>query len=236
MKSYQFYTDLLDLKKPVLIAGAAGSGKSVIVNALIYHALLRDPATTELYLVDLKHGTELGLYRSVKHCRGYAGTVAGAAAMMNDIGGLIEKRYTDMARRHIRTWDGAYSYFFIDELADLILSDKRTIKHLQHIIQIGRAAGIVCIWSTQCILASVLPSQIRLNFAVTIGLRVRSASDSRVIVGCAGLEKLPLYGSGIVAYPAELKPVYNIPMISDDDIMQLVALRTPKRKKLFGIF
>ena len=67
-------------------------------------------------------------------------------------------------------------------------------KALLRLAQIGRAARVHLIIATQTPIAKVLPTEIKCNFDARVGLRARSAQDSRNILGYAGLEDLPRYG------------------------------------------
>ena len=81
----------------------------------------------------------------------------------------------------------------LDEYADLTSDsdERRQIEDaLKRIAQKGRAAGIHLIVSTQKPTAEVLSTVIRSNLPSQLALRVRDASDSRIILDEAGAESL----------------------------------------------
>lgn len=92
---------------------------------------------------------------------------------------------------------------------------------LQRLAQIGRAANVHIIAATQCPISAVIPTPIKVNFDSRVGLRTRSAQDSRNILGCRGCESLPRYGQGYYMTPDGLT-LYNIPMIPDQEINRLI--------------
>ena len=112
----------------------------------------------------------------------------------------------------MKKYSGAALYIIIDELADLMTTDRRHVQPLlQRLAQIGRAANVHIIAATQCPLAAVIPTPIKVNFDARVALRTRSAQDSRNILGVKGCELLPRYGQGYYMTPDGLA-LYNIPM------------------------
>ena len=67
---YSLYRDML--KQPhLLIAGATGSGKSVVINGLVYTAMYDSPAAVQFILIDPKR-VELVDYKPLPHTLMYA--------------------------------------------------------------------------------------------------------------------------------------------------------------------
>lgn len=210
-------------KQPhLLIAGATGSGKSVVINGII-HALLigNAPSQAALILIDPKR-VELVQYKRLPHCLMYASEPGEPARALKAALAIIDDRYKAMQAAGIRKYGGSDVYVIIDELADLMTTDRKTIQPLlQRICQIGRAARVHVIAATQCPLATVIPTAIKCNFDSRVGLRTRSAQDSRNILGLTGCEQLPRYGQGFYMTP-EGTDRWNLPMIPDAEIDRLV--------------
>ena len=95
----------------------------------------------------------------------------------------------------------------------------------------GRAANVHIIAATQCPLAAVIPTPIKVNFDSRVALRTRSKQDSRNILECAGCELLPRYGQGYYMTPAGLQ-LYNIPMIEDAERQRIINHWTQKKKAI----
>ena len=231
---YTLYKDMLT-QPHLLIAGATGSGKSVIINGIIHTALYHSPATVGFILIDPKR-VELSEYRYLPHCLRYASEPADMLHALGYAMDLTEARYKAMQRRGVRKYDGGDVYVIIDELADLMTTQKRAVTPLiQRLCQIGRAARVHVIAATQCPIAAVIPTPIKCNFDARVGLRTRSRQDSRNIIGKPGLEELPRYGQGYYMTP-DGEHLYNIPMIEDADRARLIEYWTPRKKPLFRLF
>lgn len=233
---YDLFEDMLS-RPHLLIAGATGSGKSVVINGLICTGLLRFPDEVQFLLVDLKK-VELSPYRDLPHTLGYADDGEGAVFLLNRALSIADARYKDMQARGLRKWDGAQLYVIIDEFADLMTTNARGIKPLiQRIGQIGRAAGVHAIVATQTPIYKIIPTEIKCNFDARVGLRTRSAQDSRNILGYSGLETLPQYGQGVYMTP-EKDELYNIPYINEAEQARIIQCwrsqvqTQPKRRGL----
>ena len=204
----------------MLIAGMAGSGKSVAINGVLHALLHYSPARVSLILIDPKR-VELAQYKALPHVVQYASEPADMVQALDKAIRIIDARYFDMARRGLRKWDGGHVYVIIDELADLMTTQRRAVLPLiQRICQIGRAACVHVIAATQCPLAAVIPTQIKVNFDSVLALHTRSAQDSRNIMGATGCEALPRYGRGYFVRPEGVELV-SIPMMPDEDIDRL---------------
>lgn len=235
---YSIYRDALN-QPHLLIAGATGSGKSVLVNALIYTALYKFPGDdqdgAQFILIDNGKGTEMIDYKDLPHTLRYAFTLEESISALSYGLSIAKSRFADMRKRRLKTYDGGDVYIFIDEFASLILNGKKRVSDLvQDIAQLGRAAKVHIVLCTQCPLAKVIPTEIKVNFDARFALRTRSAQDSRNILGVSGCELLPRYGQGYY-YTPDGMDLYQIPMISDADIAARVA-HWQKQNKAFSGF
>lgn len=213
---YTLYKDML--KQPhLLIAGATGSGKSVVINGIMYTGLFDGPGQTQFILIDPKR-VELIAYKHIPHTILYASEPDTMVQALYTAVDIINQRYKDMQIQGIKKYSGSDIYIVIDELADLMCTNKKQVQPLlQRICQVGRAANVHVIAATQCPLAAVIPTPIKVNFDSRVGLRTRSKQDSRNILDISGCELLPRYGQGYYMTP-EKTILYNIPMYSDQEI------------------
>ena len=219
----QVYTLFSDMARQphLLIAGATGSGKSVVVNGIIYNLLHAGPAENGLILIDPKR-VELAAYKKTPHCIEYASEPDTMLSALKHAMQLTEQRYKLMQRKGVKTYPGGHIYVIIDELADLMTTQKNAVQPLlQRLCQIGRAANVHVIACTQCPLRDVIPTAIKVNFDSRVALRTRSAQDSRNILGLTGCELLPRYGQGYYMTPEGLT-LYKIPMYSKEQTEQLI--------------
>lgn len=219
--TYRLYADMLQ-QPHLLIAGATGSGKSVVINGLISTALYKAPCDVGFILVDPKR-VELSQYKRLPHVIRYASEPADMIAALDAALAITEQRYRTMQKQGLRKSAEGDVYVIIDELADLMTTNKKAVQpRLQRLCQIGRAARVHVIAATQCPLATVIPTAISVNFDARVGLRTRNAQDSRNILQRTGCELLPRYGQGYYMTPEGLT-LYNIPMIPDAETGRLCS-------------
>jgi S-DNA-T family DNA segregation ATPase FtsK/SpoIIIE len=111
----------------------------------------------------------------------------------------------------------------IDEMADLILSNPKEITHLLvRIAQMGRAAGIHLILSTQRPSREVLPGLLKANIPVKICFKVTTAVNSRVVLDTAGAENLIGKGDGFLDNGRDGLQRFQGCYISDNDIDKII--------------
>lgn len=207
------------LKQPhLLIAGATGSGKSVVINGLIYTALHNlpgcQPGGVEFILIDPKR-VELIQWRDCPHSILYASEPGDIVHALQVAMNITETRYREMQRHGQRRFTGGDLYIIIDEYADLITTSKKQVQPIiRRLAQIGRAASVHLVIATQCPLREIIDTTIKVNIDARFGLRTRSAQDSRNILGFAGCENLPRFGQAYYMTPAGTT-LYNVPMIDD---------------------
>lgn len=229
---FLLYADML--RQPhLLIAGATGSGKSVVINALIYTALYNMPGqatgANSFILIDPKR-VELVQYKALPHVLRYASEPGDRLTAFQYAMQLCENRYKAMQKDGRRKYDGGDVYIIIDEFADLMTTQRRDIMPLvQRLAQIGRAARVHIILATQTPIAKILPTEIKCNFDSRVALRTRSAQDSRNITGRAGCENLPRYGYGYYMTPdgEQLTP---LPMYDETQLASRVSWWTDQGK------
>ena len=224
---YELYADMLR-QTHLLIAGATGSGKSVVINGMICTAILQGPDQASFILIDPKR-VELVQYKGLPHTIRYASEPAQIIQALNLAVEIIESRYIEMQKQRRRETARGNVYIIIDELADLMTTQKKEAQPLiQRIAQIGRAAHVHLVVATQSPIREVIGTPIKCNIDARVGLRTRSAQDSRNILGLSGCEHLPRYGQGFYMTP-EGVTLYSIPMYSAERITALVDYWTSRK-------
>lgn len=244
--TYDLFTDMLS-QSHLLVAGASGSGKSVLVNGLICNILYDAPLDVDngkqMILIDPKR-TELSPYRRTPHCLYYASEPDDMVEALHFAIGLVERRYRYMEDRGWRKYRGSDVYVIIEELADLMTTNRRVVQPLiQRLCQIARAAKVHCVCVTQCPLVTVIPTQIKVNFDGIVALRTRCAQDSRNIIGANGAELLPRYGECLYLTPDKRTiQHWTVPYVKgseQDALIEFWAAQMPKKRRgllsrLFG--
>jgi DNA segregation ATPase FtsK/SpoIIIE, S-DNA-T family len=111
----------------------------------------------------------------------------------------------------------------IDELADLLLSEGKTVERdITRIAQKARAAGIHLILATQRPSVDVITGLIKANLPARISLQVTSRVDSRTILDSIGAERLLGEGDMLFLPPgtAKLRRLHG-PFVSEDEIRKV---------------
>lgn len=188
---YSLYATLADLPH-LLIAGATGSGKSVALNGIIYAILAtRSPFNAQFVMIDPKK-VELVQYAGLPHTARYASEPSEMIDALTWTLQETDRRFSVMQRDRIREYNGPDLYVIIDELADLMTTQKKeALPLLQRLAQIGRAAHVHLICCTQTVLAAVIPTVFRCNIPAILGLRTGTAAQSRLLISVPGCETLP---------------------------------------------
>lgn len=198
----------------ILLAGGTGSGKSVALHTLIANAAHLQHSRArriELFLCDPKR-VEF-VYYDTNACKKLVQHVAydyGATiSMLELIVKHMEFRYAALAKDNLSNVSeclGRFPYIvvIIDEVADLMLQDKKIGKFQTLIVKLAqkaRAAGIHLVLATQRPSVDVLTGLIKANFPARLSCKVASRVDSQVILDTTGAETLLGRGDAIFQNP-----------------------------------
>ncbi len=222
----------------LLIAGATGSGKSVMVNALITSLLCEaTPDDVRMILMDLKR-VELAAYNGLPHLLVPVITEPERAkAALKWAVNEMEARYRRLAgatARNIRAFNDSrvdeadrmpYIVIVIDELADLMMREGKNVEDpIVRLAQKARATGIHMVLATQRPSVNVVTGLIKANFPSRIAFAMASQIDSRTILDSPGAEDLigrgdMLYQPSDLPRPMRLQGVF----VSDAEIARVVS-------------
>lgn len=228
-RSFTLHKSFMDMvsQPHLLIAGATGSGKSVLLHNLIYHLLgtLHGHKAPNLYLIDPKR-VELIDYAGLPQTAMHATEPADIIRTLESVVRLMDGRYRSMMERPNPTERKFYGepavYVIIDELADIMTTSKKQVTPLlARLTQLGRAANVHVIAATQRPTRDLINGQIAVNIDARVALRCPTAQDSRNIIGVAGAENLPRYGSCIYRNPDGITR-YTVPRIPPEEIQAAV--------------
>ncbi len=210
----------------LLIAGATGSGKSVLMNAIIMSIIYKySPQEVEFIMIDPKM-VELKVYSGIPHLKGrkVVTKATEATASLHEAVKEMTSRFELFAKlgtRDIEAYNARvlendeefegekieklpYLLVIIDELSDLMMEASKDVEnYITRLAQMGRASGVHLIIATQRPSVNVITGIIKANIPSRIAFQVTSNVDSRTIIDISGAEKL--LGKGdMLYYPGQL--------------------------------
>ncbi len=210
----------LEAMPHLLIAGSTGSGKSVMLNAMIMSFLYKaTPDEVKMIMVDPKR-VELGIYEGIPHLLTPVITEPKKAtnALRNAVLEM-ERRLKLLASQGVRNIDQfnkkveqlrqkpmslfdenqededlkplPYILILIDELADLMMLERQNVEEcITRLAQMARAVGMHLVLATQRPSVDVITGLIKANFPSRISFRVATRVDSRTVLDSMGAEHL----------------------------------------------
>jgi DNA segregation ATPase FtsK/SpoIIIE, S-DNA-T family len=215
-----------------LIAGATGSGKSVLIQALILDiAATNPPSLARIHLIDPKMGVDYAALERLPHLQD--GIVVRQAEAVQVLEGLVaemDRRY-ELFRgkaRDLKTFNQKVPpperlpvvYLVHDEFAEWMMTDTYRDAVAATVQRLGvkaRAAGIHLFFAAQRPDANVMPVQLRDNLGNRLILKVASVGTSEIALGTKGAESL--LGLGHLAARLGGQMVFaQAPFLSDEDI------------------
>lgn len=226
-----------------LVAGATGSGKSVLVqNMLLHIALTRSPDQSQIYLIDGKSGVDYLPLRHLPHIRAGSGDIVdskeGSAEILAELVQEMERRYALFKEaeakniRHYRSKTGNYLptiWVIHDEFAEW-MEDKDYAQAVESYVNRlsikSRAAGIFMMFCAQRPDNTVMPMQLRSQLSNRLVLKVADPGTAEIATGekNSRAEQLLKHGHMIAKLDSH-KTYVQVPLIDTDEEMEpLVSL------------
>jgi len=218
----------------VLVAGTTGSGKTVLLQAMILSLAMTNPTANfksqtpnpkfetglALVLIDPK-GSAFSLFEGLPHLsRPVIREVKEATEALGSLVRLMERRGDPLG---FPKPEGSV-VVVIDELADLLMVGGKGVQRaLTRLTQRGREAGIHIVAATQKPTAAVLGPLIKANFPVRLVGRVTSIEDARTATGWSGTGAERLMGRGDFLAVAEGRVIhFQVAHVSPEEIREVV--------------
>lgn len=223
-----------------LVAGATGSGKSVLIQALLLDiAATNSKDLAQIILIDPKMGVDYAPLADLPHMRDeIVTTKEKAGEVLEALVQEMEERYRAFAKaraRDLPTYNSKVSaeerlpmvFLVHDEFADWMLDDAYKAAVGAAVQRLGvkaRAAGIHLIFAAQRPDKDVMPMQLRENLGNRLILKVSSEATSKIALDRPGAELLLGRGHLAAKLNGEQGLVFaQAPFLSDQDIEIAVA-------------
>ncbi|MDR3125766.1 MAG: DNA translocase FtsK [Candidatus Nomurabacteria bacterium] len=210
------FADLAEMPH-LLIAGQTKSGKSVMVNALLTSLLYsKKPSELKLIMVDPKT-VELVRYKDIPHLLTpiISDSSTDPSTTIKALTWAVvemDRRYKSLSEEmvtNIKEYNDKveavkasddddeqprkmpYVVIVVDEMADLMMSaGKEVEKLIIRLAQKGRAAGVHLVLATQSPRKEIVTGLIKANIPAKIAFAVNNYTESVIIMGSNGAEKL----------------------------------------------
>ena len=222
-----------------LVAGATGSGKSVLIQALLLDiAATNSKDLAQIILIDPKMGVDYAALADLPHMReGIVTTKEKASEVLEALVQEMEDRYRAFAKaraRDLPTFNSKVAdeerlpmvFLVHDEFADWMLDDAYKAAVGAAVQRLGvkaRAAGIHLIFAAQRPDKDVMPMQLRENLGNRLILKVSSEATSKIALDRPGAELLLGRGHLAAKLNGEQGLVFaQAPFLSDQDIESAV--------------
>ncbi|PPQ48329.1 DNA translocase FtsK [Paenibacillus peoriae] len=224
-----------------LIAGATGSGKSVLLQNLILDICMTNtPNLAKIYLIDPKFGVDYQHLEDLPHlAEGIIIDQQRAVSVLEFLVEEMDRRYLvfrEQKVNNLKAYNAKVStkekipllFLIHDEFAEWMLIDtyKSAVSSIVQRLGVkARAAGIHLIFAAQRPDANVLPVQLRDNLGNRLILRVESIGTSEIALGEKGAEKLLGKGHLVARLQGESSLIYGqVPFITNEGIDEIAEL------------
>jgi len=218
----------------ILIAGATGSGKSIMLRSILATFLFRaSPDEVRLILIDPKR-VEFSGYDGIPHLlmpvivepektlpalKWAVGEMSKRYKILQEAGARDIGDYNAKAEEKL-----PYILIVVDELADImVIAPVEVEKTITRLAQMARATGLHLLLATQRPSTDVLTGLIKANIPSRIAFNVTSQIDSRVILDMGGAEKLLGKGDMLYLPPDRSKPIrIQSPFVSNEEMRRIM--------------
>lgn len=221
----------------MLVGGASGWGKSVLIHRIITELIKISPKRLRLVLIDRKN--EFMFYEKLPHLltNEVIFEIEDAESILKNLIDEMNQRYDILKgkmTRDIKSYNKvsskkmSYIFVVVDELADLILSgDKNQRKNIEKYLSLlggkARACGIHLILGTQRPDSNIVTGLIKANIPSAIAFKTSTSTNSEIIIDTTGAEKLKKKGEFIFKTSMGLKHLQGF-LITEKEIIETVNL------------
>lgn len=211
----------------LLVAGMSGYGKTDFLRLLVFQLLHRFGERIAIDIIDGK-GFSFLPFRGIPNIR-IVRDLAGASTVISEAKSEMVKRSNVVWTSNDRnvTKEFQWRLVIIDELAQIspaaqitkenILLAKRTYSEMASIACVGREAGVGLVMATQRPDVHTIHPSVKANCEASIAFRVKTLTNSEIIIDRGGAEKLPIGRAGRGIYAGTTDRIFQTPYLGNDE-------------------
>lgn len=211
----------------MVIAGMTRYGKTVALKNIITTLIHNEPENVEFTLIDLKGGLAFSRFANCKQvltvAKNASETIQALEAIHDDMllkqERFLENNWEDIGeagykKRH---------FVIIDEGAEIAgFQDKYERERCTYLVgeiaRIGAGLSYRMVFATQYPTADVFPRTVKSNTSASLSFRLKTATQSTVVLDREGAEKLPVGLRGRAIYQSDRDIVVQTPFIHNNFI------------------
>ncbi len=199
----------------ILICGAVGSGKDLIINSIIKSIADQFTAKECEFVIIDPRGVRHNEWSTLPHLA--TQIIRLDASIIH-----LQNQITEIKRRQTQH-NFAPRIIIISELGEFMLQNaENTTTCINEIIKLGHATDVFLIVATQLIDKTTLTKPIQNMFKTRISLHAHNKQKSIMQLGLPGAENLKFCGEAIIYSKGTLPTKITVPFISENEIKNFV--------------
>lgn len=206
----------------MIVAGAAGFGKSQFIKMAITTLVLQQSENVKFHLIDLKGGLAFSRFKDMKQVVNFVKDRKDALQILKNVQKHMNETHDYLEREGFEDVKEAgikeRHFVIIDEAADLTDECQDIV---EDIARRGRACGLRMIYATQYPTNETLRSQVRQNALARVCFKLKTNVASRAVLDESGAELLPEI-PGRAIYQTVSNIIVQTPYMSNKQIKELI--------------
>ncbi|MBB6446428.1 FtsK/SpoIIIE domain-containing protein [Bacillus benzoevorans] len=202
----------------MIVAGAAGFGKSQFLKMVITTLILQQPENIHFHLIDLKGGLSFSRFKKLKQVSNFGKDRKDAITILEEVQNIMNHRHEYLEENGFEDVKEANMkdrhFIVIDEAADLTDECQNIV---EDIARRGRACGLRMLYATQYPTNETLRSQVRQNALARVCFKLKTNIASRAVLDEGGAEELPEI-PGRAIYQTVSNTIVQTPYMSNKKI------------------
>lgn len=217
----------------MVVAGMTRYGKTVMLKNIITTLIHNEPDNSIFTLIDLKGGLAFNRFSQCKQVRTVAKNQEETLVALEQIHqDMLAQQQEFLKNGYEDISEAGYSkrhFIVIDEGAEIAgFTDSDIRDRCTHLIgeiaRIGAGLSYRMVFATQYPTADVFPRAVKSNTSASLCFRLKTATQSTVVLDRAGAEELPVGLRGRAIYQSDKDIIVQTPYIPNDFIDEKVKI------------